>query len=77
MAGIMAFMTKNPVGTGGKLTLFCFNDESYDKLEEEMKQGFTQKEVTEIFKQLRKENKVCIFATVDVDSMYYTDNEAR
>lgn len=68
MAGIIAFLDQNSVGTGGKLVLFCFDDKTYDEVEAELEND--KEALTDIYKRLRKESSHCIFAEITLDSIW-------
>jgi len=71
LAGIIAFLNKNSVGTGGKLVLFCFDDKTYDEVEAELENSDrSDKALTNIYKRLRKESSHCIFAEISLDSIW-------
>jgi hypothetical protein len=80
LAGIIAFLDQNSVGTGGKLVLFCFDDKTYDEVEAELENFWNlsgkvsseacEKALTDVYKRLRKESSHCIFAEITLDSIW-------
>jgi hypothetical protein len=71
LAGIIAFLDKHSVGAGGKLVLFCFDDEAYDEVEAELENSDrSDKALADIYKRLRKESSHCIFAEISLDSIW-------
>jgi len=68
LAGIIAFLDQNSV-TGGKLVLFCFDDETCEEVEAELENS-DKSNITDIYKRLRKESGHCIFAEITLDSIW-------
>lgn len=69
MAGIMAFLDKHAGGTGGKLVLYCFDNETYEALEVKLVNKDWAK-VQEIFDGYIKPQHHCKFAEIDLDSLW-------
>jgi hypothetical protein len=73
----MAFLDRHAHGHGGKLVLFCFDDATYEELEEKLDQLNTEDEIQRFYEELYKEQKLCVFAEIDVDSMATVRTETR
>lgn len=77
LAGIMAFLDRHAHGHGGKLVLFCFDDATYEELEEKLDQLDTEDERQRFYQDLAKEQAHCIFATINIDSQWTIGTEDR
>jgi hypothetical protein len=77
LAGIMAFLDRHAHGHGGKLVLFCFDDATYEELEEKLDQCDNEDEVQKFYDDLKKESAQCVFAEIDVDSLRTVRTETR
>mgnify|MGYP001566945226 CR=1 FL=1 len=69
MAGIMAFLDRHAHGAGGKLILYCFEDETYEKLEEKL-MNQDDARVQEIFDEEIKALHHCVAAEINLDSLW-------
>jgi hypothetical protein len=73
----MAFLDKHAHGHGGKLVLFCFDDDTYEELEEKLDQCDNEDEVHKFYINLKFDQAQCVFAEIDIDSLRTVHTETR
>jgi len=74
MAGILAFKNPNMNGAGAKLILFCFDDKTYEQIEDKLLNA-TPEEQNKIYKELTITANHCRFLKLDVDALFTIDRE--
>ena len=69
MAGVMVFFEPDAQGAGGNLLFYCFDDNTYEELEEKLNNQ-PDDIIWKVYVEEIKPNSHCLFAKTKVDSLW-------
>jgi len=77
MAAIMAFFDRHAHGRGGTLSLYLFEEETYDALEEKLSDCGSDEETQKVYEEIKRDCQHCLAATIQIDSQWVIGTEAN